>query len=460
MAPLGIWLEMEVGITGGEEDRVDNTGVDNASLYTQPADVGDVYKALNPTPRFGYQALETSHNSSHLKPFMTPLTKILIATSTREYIIRLHGPPSVGKTAMALEIARQEKLGNPDVKTQITHILNERPGLPKKRIEEQFEYLFVQPFAAMKKVTSAERPSCLVVIIDDIDECADIGLQRRILKILDRRVPLQFIVFSRPDAHIQDICNPIRKREEGLKEEGRKLNQRVEEISKKEKEARKWEKEARLKEDEANVRELEVGRKEREILRREAEAKQMEARRKELAIEYPEEEAGRLEEQAHRREEEIKMKEEELNRREDEILHLAKEMRQKAEEIKRQEEELMKRKEELERRELESRLEEKEAKRKQAEAQRLEEEARRKEEEDVEQLFKLAGRRHHLTTSMPVWDLKLETERMRSPGAEKYHTQLELERQQRKWAMGQPIDDQWKEILLREQSNILNLSSR
>lgn len=46
MAPLGIWLEMEIGITGGEEDGVDNTGVDNASLYTQPEDVYDVYDAL------------------------------------------------------------------------------------------------------------------------------------------------------------------------------------------------------------------------------------------------------------------------------------------------------------------------------------------------------------------------------------------------------------------------------
>jgi fructose-bisphosphate aldolase class II len=46
MAPLGIWLEMEIGITGGEEDGVDNTEVDNASLYTQPEDVYDVYKAL------------------------------------------------------------------------------------------------------------------------------------------------------------------------------------------------------------------------------------------------------------------------------------------------------------------------------------------------------------------------------------------------------------------------------
>jgi len=44
MAPSGLWLEMEIGITGGEEDGVDNTGVDNASLYTQPEDVYDVYK--------------------------------------------------------------------------------------------------------------------------------------------------------------------------------------------------------------------------------------------------------------------------------------------------------------------------------------------------------------------------------------------------------------------------------
>lgn len=47
MSKIGLWLEMEIGITGGEEDGVDNTGVDNASLYTQPEDIYDVYKALN-----------------------------------------------------------------------------------------------------------------------------------------------------------------------------------------------------------------------------------------------------------------------------------------------------------------------------------------------------------------------------------------------------------------------------
>ncbi|TGZ84227.1 putative fructose-bisphosphate aldolase 1 [Ascodesmis nigricans] len=45
-APMKQWLEMEIGITGGEEDGVDNTGVDNSALYTQPEDIYDVYKAL------------------------------------------------------------------------------------------------------------------------------------------------------------------------------------------------------------------------------------------------------------------------------------------------------------------------------------------------------------------------------------------------------------------------------
>ncbi|KAF8655186.1 hypothetical protein AX16_003218 [Volvariella volvacea WC 439] len=57
MAPLGIWLEMEIGITGGEEDGVDNTGVDNSALYTQPEDVFDVHKTLSKiSPNFSIAA--------------------------------------------------------------------------------------------------------------------------------------------------------------------------------------------------------------------------------------------------------------------------------------------------------------------------------------------------------------------------------------------------------------------
>jgi fructose-bisphosphate aldolase class II len=47
MAAIDCWLEMEIGITGGEEDGVDNSGVDNAALYTQPEDIWDIYKAFS-----------------------------------------------------------------------------------------------------------------------------------------------------------------------------------------------------------------------------------------------------------------------------------------------------------------------------------------------------------------------------------------------------------------------------
>mmetsp|Transcript_20074 Transcript_20074/g.35674 ORF Transcript_20074/g.35674 Transcript_20074/m.35674 type:complete len:366 (-) Transcript_20074:25-1122(-) len=43
---LNILLEVELGITGGEEDGVDNSDVDKDSLYTKPEEVWEVYKAL------------------------------------------------------------------------------------------------------------------------------------------------------------------------------------------------------------------------------------------------------------------------------------------------------------------------------------------------------------------------------------------------------------------------------
>ncbi|MGP1484707.1 MAG: class II fructose-bisphosphate aldolase [Campylobacter sp.] len=47
MSELGMNLEIELGVTGGEEDGVDNTSVDNALLYTQPADVALAYERLS-----------------------------------------------------------------------------------------------------------------------------------------------------------------------------------------------------------------------------------------------------------------------------------------------------------------------------------------------------------------------------------------------------------------------------
>jgi fructose-bisphosphate aldolase class II len=56
-APMKQFLEMEIGITGGEEDGVNNEDVDNNSLYTQPEDIYEIFKTLSPiSPYFSIAA--------------------------------------------------------------------------------------------------------------------------------------------------------------------------------------------------------------------------------------------------------------------------------------------------------------------------------------------------------------------------------------------------------------------
>ncbi len=59
MAPLGMSIEIELGVTGGEEDGVgsdDNIGADNPLLYTQPEDCLKAYEALSPIGHFSLAA--------------------------------------------------------------------------------------------------------------------------------------------------------------------------------------------------------------------------------------------------------------------------------------------------------------------------------------------------------------------------------------------------------------------
>ncbi len=47
MQPMGMSIEIELGVTGGEEDGVDNSDVENDKLYTQPEHVAYAYKKLS-----------------------------------------------------------------------------------------------------------------------------------------------------------------------------------------------------------------------------------------------------------------------------------------------------------------------------------------------------------------------------------------------------------------------------
>ena len=46
MSKIGMTLEIELGVTGGEEDGVDNTNIDSSKLYTQPEEVAFAYEEL------------------------------------------------------------------------------------------------------------------------------------------------------------------------------------------------------------------------------------------------------------------------------------------------------------------------------------------------------------------------------------------------------------------------------
>jgi len=85
MARIGMTLEIELGVTGGEEDGVDNTEVDNATLYTQPEDVALAYERLiKISPRF---TIAASFGNVHgvYKPGNVKLTpKILL--NSQKYI--------------------------------------------------------------------------------------------------------------------------------------------------------------------------------------------------------------------------------------------------------------------------------------------------------------------------------------------------------------------------------------
>ncbi|KAM6492941.1 hypothetical protein JOM56_011075 [Amanita muscaria] len=159
-----------------------------------------------------------------------------------ERILWLHGPAGVGKSAIAQTISYsygREKVGAsffffksdpirndgnrlfptlawrlassvPIVKDLITFSLEEDPDLPTKAIEAQFEQLIAQPFLTISGGESAAPTPSPVIIIDGLDECSDVKLQRRILKIIGNavanpRFPVRFIISSRPEAHIEDF---------------------------------------------------------------------------------------------------------------------------------------------------------------------------------------------------------------------------------------------------------------
>ena len=92
MSKMGMTLEIELGITGGEEDGVDNSGVDSSALYTQPQEVCYAYEELSKiSPDF---TIAASFGNVHgvYKPGNVKLRPSILNNS-QEYIQQKLGTP-------------------------------------------------------------------------------------------------------------------------------------------------------------------------------------------------------------------------------------------------------------------------------------------------------------------------------------------------------------------------------
>lgn len=89
LAAMGMHLEIELGVTGGEEDGVDNTDIDSSRLYTQPEEVDYAYEKLNAISPFFTVAAAFGNVHGVYKPGNVELRPIILKNS-QDYVQKKH----------------------------------------------------------------------------------------------------------------------------------------------------------------------------------------------------------------------------------------------------------------------------------------------------------------------------------------------------------------------------------
>jgi fructose-bisphosphate aldolase class II len=90
MAKMDMTIEIELGITGGEEDGVDNTDVDSSKLYTQPEEVAYAYEELKKVSDNFTIAASFGNVHGVYKPGNVSLQPVILKNS-QEYIQKKYG---------------------------------------------------------------------------------------------------------------------------------------------------------------------------------------------------------------------------------------------------------------------------------------------------------------------------------------------------------------------------------
>ncbi|WP_036382928.1 class II fructose-bisphosphate aldolase [Muricauda sp. MAR_2010_75] len=90
MSKMGMTLEIELGVTGGEEDGVDNTDIDDSKLYTQPEEVAYAYEELSKISHRFTVAAAFGNVHGVYKPGNVKLTPKILKNS-QEFVSEKYG---------------------------------------------------------------------------------------------------------------------------------------------------------------------------------------------------------------------------------------------------------------------------------------------------------------------------------------------------------------------------------
>ncbi len=90
MSKIGMTLEIELGVTGGEEDGVDNTDIDDSKLYTQPEEVAYAYEELSKVSDQFTIAAAFGNVHGVYKPGNVKLTPKILKNS-QEFVSKKYG---------------------------------------------------------------------------------------------------------------------------------------------------------------------------------------------------------------------------------------------------------------------------------------------------------------------------------------------------------------------------------
>lgn len=134
MSKIGMTLEVELGITGGEEDGVDNSGVDNSLLYTQPEEVAYVYEQLSSVSDNFWVAAAFGNVHGVYKPGNVVLTPKILDNS-QKFIEQKH---NTGKNPVDFVFHGGSGSSLEEIREAISY------GVIKMNIDTDLQYAFME----------------------------------------------------------------------------------------------------------------------------------------------------------------------------------------------------------------------------------------------------------------------------------------------------------------------------